>query len=476
MKRAFVYLFPSFFVSTIITMTAIAATASVSPSFPKSSKYDCLKTYHLVLGDKGSTGSTDDNTNDSPPPPSAQSSSLLRLTVAQGSVVDFSSPFGAIVNAANEGCLGGGGVDGAITSAGGPSLAADRLALPILYTTKYNNDDDGDDDDDDDDAIRCCTGCAKITGPGQYGNLSVPYVIHAVGPNYWYFDEVNNVEEPHRLLQSAYRESLDCTLVDNTNMQDNRSVPIRHIGFSLLSAGVFRGHQSLTTILAMGVLAIQEWAKACTHTKNDKIASHLEDIVLFAFTDKEANTLLNVCDALLLSNEDPGTDKPNETATASTMVEGPTTDTTATAAIATGTESAQVGTDKMSEDDKVEECLIDEHAKKELTPAQTVIPDSKLEAVQSPKTSAECAREPNDNILTEVKGVSSSGLNPDGSETLLSTKQGKDSVATHNGREPPAKNAATDALSATTFAAAAAAAASNDNIMTDEGDSTWGQL
>ena len=36
----------------------------------------------------------------------------ISLMIAQGSVVDFSSPHkGAIVNAANEGCLGGGGVE-----------------------------------------------------------------------------------------------------------------------------------------------------------------------------------------------------------------------------------------------------------------------------------------------------------------------------------------------------------------------------
>jgi len=64
------------------------------------------------------------------------------------------------VNAANEECLGGGGVDGAITEAGGPRLAKDRLVLPIVSA-----------------GIRCPTGGVVITGPNRYGTLRIDQII-----------------------------------------------------------------------------------------------------------------------------------------------------------------------------------------------------------------------------------------------------------------------------------------------------------
>lgn len=98
----------------------------------------------------------------------------IRMVICFGSVVNFGYPTNpdrsAIVNAANNLCLGGGGVDGAISTAGGDRLLNDRRALPSIRGHGRE--------------VRCRTGDAVITGPNQYGRLLTPFVIHAVGPNY----------------------------------------------------------------------------------------------------------------------------------------------------------------------------------------------------------------------------------------------------------------------------------------------------
>ena len=184
------------------------------------------------------------------------------LVVSGGSVVDFS--FGnkttraAIVNAANEACLGGGGVDGAIGAAGGPRLRADRRALPEIAP-----------------GVRCPTGGAVITGPGDYGSLRVPYVIHAVGPNYARFDSNHHLPEADRLLASAYRESLERA----------RETRLEAVAFSLISSGIFRGTlRSKEEVLRIGVEAVCEFegydelqeVHLCAHNTAD--AAALRDI------------------------------------------------------------------------------------------------------------------------------------------------------------------------------------------------------
>ena len=177
------------------------------------------------------------------------------LVVSKGSVLD--AHVGALVNAANEGCQGGGGVDGAITSAGGDLLAEKREALPCLEGSDWR---------------RCATGDAVVTSGGPFGSLRCQCVIHAVGPNYHSLPdgEGDELERGDALLRSAYMSS----------MARAKEEKCKTVAFSLLSAGIFRGRQSLDTILAISVGAVADGAY-----------EGLERVHLVAFTPAEQRRL-----------------------------------------------------------------------------------------------------------------------------------------------------------------------------------------
>lgn len=197
--------------------------------------------------------------------------------VCSGSVVTFKGE--AIVNAANEGGLSGGGVDGAISVAGGKKLKEMRHKLPQIKIP-ITNKNIRKNKNVKDRIIRIRTGSAVITGSG-YGSkdckLKCKYVLHAVGPNYNTQSLSNNFEKCDNLLYNAYKI---CMVLGKEH-------EIETMAFSLLSASLFRGLQSLDNILKIACQSI-----------NDNVYNECKGIYLVAFKPTELYTLLNAAQAV----------------------------------------------------------------------------------------------------------------------------------------------------------------------------------
>jgi O-acetyl-ADP-ribose deacetylase (regulator of RNase III) len=137
-----------------------------------------------------------------------------RIRVFRGDITKLAVD--AIVNAANESLLGGGGVDGAIHRAAGPELLAECRAIG-----------------------GCPTGEARIT---KGYRLAAKHVIHTVGPVY----RGGRRGEPD-LLRSCYAASL--SLAESNSVES--------IAFPCISTGVYDFPQDEACRIAVATVA--EW-------------------------------------------------------------------------------------------------------------------------------------------------------------------------------------------------------------------------
>ncbi|MBE0481080.1 MAG: O-acetyl-ADP-ribose deacetylase [Dehalococcoidia bacterium] len=172
-----------------------------------------------------------------------------RLLLVSGDITKQETD--AIVNAANSGLMGGGGVDGAIHRAGGPAILEECKGIRSRIG-------------------RLPTGKAVITTGGK---LRARFVIHTVGP-VWHGGNRGEAE----LLASAYRESLGIAV----------SRGLKSISFPSISTGAF----GYPVQVAAG-LALKTVLDFLNHDSN------LEEVVFVLFDSETLRAYERSLDRLL---------------------------------------------------------------------------------------------------------------------------------------------------------------------------------
>eukprot|EP01134_Creolimax_fragrantissima_P004895 CFRG4895T1 len=144
----------------------------------------------------------------------------------------------AIVNAANERMLGGGGIDGAIHRAAGPQLREECYTVPEV---KPN--------------VRCPTGEARLT---KGYKLPSKFVIHTVGP----------IGEQTQKLRSCYTSCLDLAKANG----------IRSLAFCAISTGVY-GYP-IERASDVAVSTVKEWLE-----ESEENRSSIDGVVFTVFSE-----------------------------------------------------------------------------------------------------------------------------------------------------------------------------------------------
>ena len=190
------------------------------------------------------------------------------IKIIQGDITTLAVD--AIVNAANQVMLGGGGVDGAIHRAAGPELYEACLKVPEVRP-----------------GVRCPTGEARIT-PGF--RLPAKFVIHTVGPVYR--DGLHG--EPEKLA-ACYRNSLALAAENGC----------KSIAFPCISTGIY-GYP-IEDAAKIAVREVEEflaakdaeWEGACPHAPNGRAGAPRTpqiDVIFCCFSERDAAVYRRILD------------------------------------------------------------------------------------------------------------------------------------------------------------------------------------